>query len=119
MIARRREPMTTFFKMLNSVCFALIFSSIEVSAQMPTADDGGGTTVIATLHAEGAQIYECKPDRSKAHVLTWQFREPIATLMIGGQSVGRHYEGPSWGLVDGGEVKGKVVTSRPGATAND
>src|SRR5262245_50089446 len=119
MIAKPREPMTISFKMLNSVCLALIFSTVEVLAQMPSAGDSGRATIIATLHAEGAQIYECKPDGSKAHALTWQFREPIATLMIGGQSVGQHYEGPRWGLVDGGEVRGKVVTSRPGATAND
>jgi hypothetical protein len=119
MIAKPREPMTISFKMLNSVWLALILSTVEALAQMPSAGDGGGATVIVTLHAEGAQIYECKPDRSKAHVLTWQFREPIATLMIGGQSVGRHYQGPSWSLVDGGEVRGKVITSKPGATAND
>lgn len=39
--------------------------------------------------------------------------------MVGGQSVGRHYTGPSWDLVDGGGVKGKVMASGPGATAND
>jgi hypothetical protein len=39
--------------------------------------------------------------------------------MVGGQSVGRHYAGPSWDLVDGGAVKGRVVTSTPAPTAND
>ena len=38
------------------------------------------------------QLYECKADWQKAQsgagALTWQFREPIATLMMDGKSVG-------------------------------
>jgi hypothetical protein len=115
--------MTVSFKMLNSVWLALIFSSIEVLAQMPSAYEGGENTIIANLHAEGAQIYECRPDTStpssRAHALTWQFREPIATLLVGGQSIGRHYAGPNWDYIDGSGVKGRVVASKPGATAKD
>ena len=48
--------MTISFKMLNSVWLALIFSTVEVLAQMPSAGDGGGTAVIVSLHAEGAQM---------------------------------------------------------------
>jgi hypothetical protein len=55
----------------------------------------------------------------KAPALTWHFREPIATLVVDGQTVGRHYAGPSWDLVDGGAAKGKVVTSTLAPTAND
>jgi Protein of unknown function (DUF3455) len=77
------------------------------------------SVIIASLHAEGAQIYECKPNSSKPAALTWQFREPIATLIVGGQSIGRHYAGPNWDYIDGSGVKGRVVASRPGATAND
>ncbi|MGY8684625.1 DUF3455 domain-containing protein [Bradyrhizobium sp. UFLA05-153] len=83
----------------------------------------GENTVIATFHAEGAQIYQCKPNTSQpagtVGALAWQFREPIATLIVAGQSVGRHYAGPSWELVDGGAVKGRVVKSMPAPTAND
>ncbi|WOH80923.1 DUF3455 domain-containing protein [Bradyrhizobium sp. BEA-2-5] len=79
--------------------------------------------IIATLHAEGAQIYECKPDTSmpasQVQALTWQFREPIATLMVDGQSIGRHYSGPSWDHIDGSGVKGRVVASMPAATTSD
>jgi Protein of unknown function (DUF3455) len=113
----------SFKRLLNFVWLVPILSSVEVLAQTRSAGDPGGNTVIATLHAEGAQIYECKPDASsspsRAHTLTWQFREPIATLILGGQSVGRHYAGPNWDYVDGSGVKGKVVASSPGATAND
>jgi uncharacterized protein DUF3455 len=99
------------------VSLGCLVLAVSASAEPLSAIDKN--MIIANLHAEGAQIYECKPDRSKAAALTWQLREPIATLMVGGQSVGRHYAGPSWDLVDGGEVKGKVITSRPAPSAND
>ena len=69
------------------------------------------------MHAEGAQVYECKagPDGKPA----WAFREPIATLLVDGKTVGRHYAGPNWELSDGSAVAGKVAGSAPGATAND
>ncbi len=98
-------------------------SITQVSAQMPPAIAVREGTVIATLHAEGAQIYECKPDpgmsQSEIRALTWQFREPIATLFVDGKSVGRHCAGPTWNHIDGSEVRGKVAGSAPGATSND
>ena len=72
---------------------------------------------MLTAHAEGAQVYECKagPDGKPA----WAFREPIATLLVDGKTVGRHYAGPNWELSDGSAVVGKIAGSAPGATAND
>src|SRR5512136_532211 len=110
-----RTPSKLLLNVASLACFML---AVRAPAQPLSAIDRN--TIIATLHAEGAQIYECKPDTSKpagqARALTWQFREPIATLMVGGQSVGRHYAGPSWDLLDGGAVKGRVVTSTPALT---
>jgi hypothetical protein len=78
---------------------------------------------IATVHAEGAQIYVCKvkPEEppSQLRALTWQFREPIAALSSNGMSIGRHYAGPNWDYFDGSGVKGQVVATAPGATEND
>ena len=76
-----------------------------------------GETLVATIHAEGAQVYECKADAGGK--LAWQFREPIATLLVSGKTVGRHYAGPNWELADGSAVVGKVARRAPGATAND
>jgi hypothetical protein len=86
-------------------------------AQMPAAIAAPDATVVVTLQAEGAQIYECKAGNDAK--LTWVFREPIATLIHDGQTVGRHYAGPNWEHVDGSAVTGKVVGNAPGATAND
>jgi len=87
------------------------------SAQVPDAIAAKGETAVLTVHAEGAQVYDCKAD--PAGKLIWQFREPIATLMRDGQTVGRHYVGPTWESVDGSRVVGKPIGRAPGATAAD
>src|SRR2546421_10876903 len=37
------------------------------------------------------------------------FREPIATLLLDGKTVGRHYAGPNWEHADGSAVVAKVA----------
>lgn len=86
-------------------------------AQVPDAIAAPGQTLVATMHAQGAQVYECKADAAGKPV--WQFREPIATLLIDGKTVGRHYAGPTWELGDGSAVTGKVAGRAPSATAKD
>ena len=66
------------------------------SAQLPDTIAAPGETTVTTLHAEGAQVYECKADA--AGKLAWQFREPVATLLLEGKTLGRHYAGPTWEL---------------------
>jgi hypothetical protein len=87
------------------------------SAQVPDSIAAPGETVVARVHAEGAQVYECKADAGGR--LGWQFREPIATLLLDGKTVGRHYAGPNWEHRDGSAVVGKVVARAPGATPKD
>jgi hypothetical protein len=116
--------MSTYSKM-PLIALALSFLSLHamrVSARGLSATAVTSGTVIATFHAEGAQIYECSFDfatKQAERALTWQFREPSATLILDGKSVGRHYAGPNWDHVDGSGVKGRVVTSAPGATSAD
>jgi hypothetical protein len=107
--------------LLNAVSFTAIWLITRVAAQEPPVITMRDGTVITALHAEGAQLYECKADAAKSGsgALTWQFREPIATLMLDGKSIGRHYAGPNWEHTDGSAVKGKVVASAPGVTSND
>jgi hypothetical protein len=87
------------------------------AADLPEAISAPGETLIATIHAEGAQIYECKADA--AGKLAWQFREPIATLVADGKTIGRHFAGPSWELDDGSLVTGKVAARAAGASPTD
>ena len=84
---------------------------------LPDAIAAPGETVVLTAHAEGAQVYECKAGADGK--LAWAFREPIATLLVDGKTVGRHYAGPNWEHADGSAVVGKAVGNAPGATAND
>lgn len=107
--------------MLNSVSRLMVAAlALPIGlalAQTRSSSDLIGDVPIATIHAEGAQIYRCQTDA--AGRLSWQFREPIATLLDGAKTVGRHYTGPSWELADGTTITAKVVARGPGATSND
>jgi hypothetical protein len=85
-------------------------------AEVPESIAAKGETVVLQVHAEGAQIYECKADTGGK--LTWQFREPIASLFEDGNTVGRHYAGPNW-EIEGGAVVAKAAGRAPGATSKD
>jgi uncharacterized protein DUF3455 len=105
----------------NAVLTAIFLTGSLVNAtaqaSLPEAIAAPGETAILTLHAEGAQVYECKTGADGT--LAWTFREPIATLFLDGKTVGRHYAGPSWEYSDGSAVVGQVVGTAPGAVAND
>jgi hypothetical protein len=84
---------------------------------LPDAIAAPGEVTVLAVHAVGAQVYECKAGADGKS--TWVFREPIATLMADGKTVGHHYAGPNWELGDSSAVTGKAVASVPGATPND
>jgi hypothetical protein len=102
--------------LLLSVPAMLAFAG-AASAQVPAAIAAPGESVVATMHAEGAQVYECKAGADGK--LAWAFREPIATLVLDGKTVGRHYAGPNWEHADGSAVVAKVAGNTPGKSAND
>jgi len=108
--------------LLKPTAFAVLLLSgslVSAHAQSPLPDAiaAPGEAIVTTLHAEGAQVYDCKADASGK--LGWAFREPIATLIADGKTVGRHYAGPNWEYSDGSAVVGKAAGNAPGATAND
>ena len=109
-----RRPRTAIPVIAAGATFA---AAALAATELPNAIAAPGETRIATVHAEGAQIYECKADVSGK--LVWQFREPIATLIADGKTIGRHFAGPQWELDDGGLISGKVVARAAGATAAD
>ena len=104
----------------NAVLTAIFLtgSLVNATAQtpLPEAIAAPGETVLLKLHAEGAQVYECK---SNDGALAWALREPIATLFLDGKTVGRHYAGPNWEYSDGSAVVGQVVGTAPGQVAMD
>jgi len=92
-------------------------ASAAAQTPVPDAIAAPGEAIVVTLHAEGAQVYDCKAGSDGK--LGWAFREPIATLMADGKTVGRHYAGPNWEYSDGSAVIGKAAGNAPGATPND
>jgi Protein of unknown function (DUF3455) len=109
----------TLFKNAALAAILLIGSLVSANAQtaVPDAIAAPGETAILKLHAEGAQVYECKSGNDGT--LTWTFREPIATLFQDGKTVGRHYAGPSWEVGDGSAIVGQVAGTSPGSVAMD
>src|SRR5262249_3900239 len=87
------------------------------SAQVPPGIAAPGESAVVTLHAEGAQIYECKAGTARS--LAGACGEPIATLLLDGKTVGRHYAGPNWEHADGSAVVGKAVANAAGKTPSD
>ena len=106
---------------MRQILLALPLLTIGIAntaqAQVPDAIVAKGETAVATWHAEGAQIYECKAGADGK--LAWAFREPIASLLLDGKTVGRHYAGPTWELGDGSAIVGQVAGTSPGSVAMD
>jgi hypothetical protein len=94
-----------------------MFPIAAAAAEVPDQIAAPGEFLVATVQAAGAQVYECTFDT--ADNLIWQFREPIATLLVEGKTVGRHYAGPYWEMADGSAVSAKTSARAPGASADD
>lgn len=87
------------------------------ASEIPSVIAAKGKSVVETVHAQGVQIYECKAATDGKTL--WQFREPLATLMVDGKTMGRHFAGPGWELEDGSWIKGKVAAQALGVTEKD
>ncbi|MGD0851422.1 DUF3455 domain-containing protein [Bradyrhizobium sp.] len=96
---------------------ASIASAFAAETPLPDAIAAPGEAVVLSVHAEGAQVYECKAGADGKSA--WAFREPIATLLVDGKTIGRHYAGPNWEHSDGSAVVGKAAGNAPGATPSD
>ncbi len=107
------------FGALGLSAWLVAVTAAAQSPGLPAVIDAPGAAVALTVHAEGAQIYACQPDAAGA--LRWAFREPIATLLQDGKTIGRHFAGPSWELENGGKIQGKVSARAPapGAVSGD
>jgi hypothetical protein len=105
------------FHFVGAAIAALILPASPARAEGPANLSVPGETLVMTLHAQGSQVYECKADATGK--MSWQFREPIATLIKDGKTVGRHYAGPNWELADGSAVVAKTVARAESASHND
>ncbi|MGY3468553.1 hypothetical protein ACVW0I_005424 [Bradyrhizobium sp. LM6.11] len=96
-------------------CLLLLAGPAAAADPLPATIAAPGETVVLSVHAEGAQVYECKAGTDGK--LAWAFREPIATLLSEGKTVGRHYAGPNWEHADGSAVAAKGRRQRAGRDA--
>jgi hypothetical protein len=127
MTFHRRAMSPAVSALSRSLVLVIAIGGSAAFAEMPREIGGPGEIPGIALHAEGAQIYECWADSNNQ--LVWRLREPIATLMDDGNSVGRHYAALHWEYVDpstlvwehkdGSLVKAKVVARAAGRTAHD
>jgi hypothetical protein len=107
----------TLLRRVTLAALLLTGSAALAADPLPDAIATPGETVVLTLRGVGAQVYECKQVTDGK--LAWSFREPVATLIEGGRTVGRHYAGPNWEHVDGSAVTGRTAASAPGTTSAD
>src|SRR3954462_10716571 len=113
----RTMPFTQKMILASLLLSASLTALHAAEKPLPEAIAAAGASMVVTLHAEGAQIYDCKAGADGK--LAWAFREPIATMLADGKTAGRHYAGPNWEHMDGSAVVGKVATNAPGATPQD
>jgi len=107
--------------MRRMVCCFFLLSTVETSAEglekLPAPISVNGRTEIAHVEGVGAQIYACSKNAKGS--LEWTFREPIATLVDKGTTIGRHFAGPTWEFADGSYVSGKLAAKFPGQSTRD
>lgn len=83
----------------------------QQSSPSTSIDPPAGEKLLLELHGDGVQIYTCTLDNT---VLNWKFKGPEAKLTSAdGSDAGTHYAGPTWKLVDGSEVKGSMIGTKP------
>jgi hypothetical protein len=109
--------MSRRFTFTLTLAAATLAAGAVMAQPLPGPIAAPGETTVATFHAEGAQVYECKAGTDGKNA--WAFREPIATLLLDGKTVGRHYAGPNWDHMDGSGVAAKAAGNAPGKTPND
>lgn len=102
---------------LGVLIAGVVISAVQGQSALPPEVAAPDKTAVLTVTAVGVQVYECATDPTGP--LMWRFREPVATLIADGKTVGRHYAGPTWELTDGSAVVGQPSGRAPGATDKD
>ncbi len=79
-------------------------------------DPPAGARTVLQAKGDGVQIYVCTDTHDG---LKWVLKAPDAKLLdASGETIGRHFAGPTWNLVDGSQVQGELIASRPAPEPN-
>jgi hypothetical protein len=102
---------------------ALLGACAASGPSAPTVPDSlkppAGQVLTLAAYATGVQIYECQVSKTDTARHEWVFKAPQATLADrAGNTIGKHYGGPTWEGNDGSKVVGAVKANDAGPDAN-
>ncbi|MGC1463375.1 MAG: DUF3455 domain-containing protein [Terracidiphilus sp.] len=96
---------------------AFLIAAVVSTPASPAQQTGGpinppeGARKVLQVEGDGVQIYVCTDTHDG---LKWVLRAPDARLLdASGKMIGKHFAGPTWSLVDGSQVQGELIASRP------
>jgi len=84
-------------------------SLLSARAETPLPDAiaaPGEATVLYRARRKARRSTNAGPARRQSQ--RGRFAKPIATLLVDGKTIGRHYSGPNWEHSDGSAVVGKA-----------
>ena|SRR5215469_5903386 len=88
------------------VAVAVFCTAAFAQQPSPSIETPPGARLLLEARGDGAQIYTCTNSQ-------WVLKAPDAKLIDAkGQVIGTHFAGPTWRLIDGSEVKGKMIASQ-------
>lgn len=74
-----------------------------------------GASIVLQAKGPGVQIYSCSDAPGGAK---WVLKGPDAKLQdASGKTIGTHFAGPTWKLMDGSQVQGELIASMPSLEA--
>ncbi len=95
---------------LSLVVAAVSIPSLHAQQIGGSIDLPEGTRVVLQATGDGVQIYTCTDTPGGAK---WVLKAPDAKLLdASGKTIGSHFAGPAWKLLDGSQVQGELVASR-------
>jgi hypothetical protein len=98
---------------LAATLAVLTVSVLALHAQQPggSIEPPTGASVLLEAHGDGLQIYTCTAAQDG---LKWVLKAPDAKLLdASGNAIGTHFAGPTWRLLDGSQVQGELLASKP------
>jgi hypothetical protein len=101
---------------------ASLITAVVSILPLPAQQTGGpidppaGVRDVLRAKGNGVQIYVCTDAPAG---FKWVLRAPDAKLLdASGKTIGKHFAGPTWRLLDGSQVQGELMASKPAPEAN-
>ena len=106
---------------MRSLATALIAAALSVPAVFAqqtasSVDPPADARAVLQAKGDGVQIYVCSGAND---AFKWTLKAPDAKLMdASGKVIGNHFAGPTWKLLDGGQVQGEPMAVKPAPDAD-